>query len=188
MGQIEERGKKRARKRNLKKAILSAVQIAALTGVAVTIPNLPSALYKLGLINTDRNTAVIPRARNRYLKAGLLSHDKKGFLRLTSKGELALRRMQGGNVSAVSSKRWDGRWRVLAFDVSEKRKHLRPKIREALRAVGFIRLQDSVWIYPHDCEDFIVLLKADFRIGKEMLYMIVDELESDSWVRQRFGL
>ena len=52
---------------------------------------------------------------------------------------------------------------------------------------GFVRLQDSVWIYPYDCEDFMVLLKADFKIGKDVLYMIVDELEGDGRLRKEFG-
>jgi len=54
--------------------------------------------------------------------------------------------------------------------------------------IGFVHLQDSVWTYPYDCEDLIVLLKADFKIGKDILYMIVDELEGDWRLRKEFGL
>ena len=54
--------------------------------------------------------------------------------------------------------------------------------------IGFVRLQDSVWVYPYDCEDLIVLLKADFKIGKDVLYMIVDEMEGDTHLRKEFGL
>ena len=54
--------------------------------------------------------------------------------------------------------------------------------------IGFVRLQDSVWVYPYDCEDLIVLLKADFKIGKDVLYMIVDELQGDWERRKEFGL
>ena len=52
----------------------------------------------------------------------------------------------------------------------------------------FVRLQDSVWIYPYDCEDIITLLKADFQIGKDMLYMIVEMLEYDKRLRNHFDL
>ena len=85
-------------------------------------------------------------------------------------------------------KKWDGKWRVLIFDIPEKRKSVRNKIRQSLRTIGFMRLQNSVWIYPYDCEDFIILLKADFKIGKDVLYMIVEELEYDTPVKLYFGL
>lgn len=77
---------------------------------------------------------------------------------------------------------------MLIFDIPEQKKGLREKIRTTLQRVGFVRLQDSVWIYPYDCEDLITLLKADFKVGKDMLYMIVDTLEYDSPLRSQFGL
>ena len=61
-------------------------------------------------------------------------------------------------------------------------------MRRTLTAVGFVRLQDSVWLYPYDCEDLIVLLKADFKIGKDLLYLIVDSLENDTAFRKFFGI
>lgn len=53
---------------------------------------------------------------------------------------------------------------------------------------GFVRLQDSAWIYPYDCEDLIALAKANFRIGVNVLYMIVEKLEHDKYLREHFGL
>src|SRR3990167_4278610 len=85
-------------------------------------------------------------------------------------------------------KRWDGKWRVLIFDIPQTKNLLRDKLRRTLMAIGFIRLQDSVWIYPYDCEDLITLLKTDFRVGDQMLYMIVDSLENDDQVKEDFGL
>jgi|SRR3989338_3864421 len=188
MGELENRGKKRARKRNLKHAILASVQIASLAGIMMTAPNLPSALVKLGILNVDRSTGTINRARNRYVRAGLLARDKDGRLRLTPKGLTELRRTELMHAAVTKPRRWDGRWRILIFDIPEYRKTLRPQIRRSLQTVGFIRLQDSVWIYPYDCEDFIVLLKAELKIGKDILYMIVDELEGDTRIKEQFGL
>ena len=50
------------------------------------------------------------------------------------------------------------------------------------------RLQDSVWVYPYDCEDIIGLLKTDIGVGKDLLYMIADEIENDRHLRENFGL
>ena len=77
---------------------------------------------------------------------------------------------------------------MLIFDVREERKSLRDKIRRTLIAIGFERLQYSVWVYPYDCEDLITLLKADFKIGKDLLYIISDSIENDTWLKKRFNL
>ena len=77
---------------------------------------------------------------------------------------------------------------MLIFDIPEKRKPLREKIRSTLLSIGFLRLQDSVWIYPYQCEDLVNLLKADFKVGKDLLYLIVDSIENDKFFRKSFGL
>jgi CRISPR-associated endonuclease Cas2 len=76
----------------------------------------------------------------------------------------------------------------LIFDIKEERKGMRDKIRRTLNTIGFIRLQDSVWVYPYDCEDLIMLLKADFKIGKDLVYIIADSIENDKDLRLAFNL
>src|SRR3989344_3897454 len=58
----------------------------------------------------------------------------------------------------------------------------------SLTQIVFLKLQNSVWLYPYDCEDLISLLKADFKIGKDVLYMIVEKLENDWHLRKTFNL
>jgi len=57
-----------------------------------------------------------------------------------------------------------------------------------MQAVGFLRIQDSSWLYPYDCEEFMALLKADLHIGKDVLYAVVEEIENDKWIRKHFNL
>ena len=49
-------------------------------------------------------------------------------------------------------------------------------------------LQNSVWIYPFECNDYISLLKADLRLGKSVIYMSVDKIDGDAYLKERFGL
>ena len=121
------------------------------------------------------------------VKRGLLVY-QDGFLRLTSKGEMELKSLEMKDWKNMRPKKWDGRWRVLIFDIPEKRKPLREKVRNTLLSIGFMRLQDSVWLYPYDCEDFINLLKADFKIGKDLLYLIVESIENDKSFRKKFSI
>ena len=187
MGKIEERGKKRARKRNFKSAILKTVAVAGVLSIALVAPNVIGAMRKLGVDVLLGDTSAVARARRRLVKNGLLAYDGK-LLRLTQKGEVALRRLTLEEYATMPHGKWDGRWRVLIFDVPEYRRGVREQIRRTLNVLGFERLQDSVWVYPYDCEDLVTLLKADFKIGKDMLYMIVDELEHDKAIRKKFSL
>lgn len=57
-----------------------------------------------------------------------------------------------------------------------------------MRTLGFARLQDSVWVYPYDCEDVMALLKADLKLGAAMLYMVVEHIENDTHLRKQFSL
>src|SRR3989344_5935024 len=186
MGVIEESGRKRKRKRDFKYAILTLAKVSALVGIAVMAPNVPQGLQKMGLLpNALQSRSTIGRARRLLLRKGLLA-EKDGKLHLTNKGYSVLTILES-QYSIKKPSRWDGRWRVLIFDVPEYRKTVRDKIRRTLMHIGFVRLQDSVWVYPYDCEDLVTLLKADFRIGKDVIYMIVDELEGDARLRREFG-
>ena len=68
----------------------------------------------------------------------------------------------------------------LLFDIPERIKVYVNAFCATLVAIGFVRLQDSVWVFPYDCEDLITLLKADFKISEAVLYMIVETLENDA--------
>lgn len=186
---LEKRGKKRARRRDIRRALLTAVKISAVLGLAITAPKVITALHKTGIVDFNPSAdGAVARTRRQLIAAGFLARNENGLLRLTQKGSARLARLEARELVHKKPRRWDGRWRVLIFDVPEHRRSLRNKLRRTLLSVGFLRLQDSVWIYPYDCEDFILLLKADFRIGKDVLYMVVDELESDRDVRTHFGL
>ena len=187
MGKLEAEHTRKQKRVDLQKVLLGTVAAAGVLGVALVAPNVLGALSKLGMIPTKRQTDSIRAARNRLTQLGLLQYEGK-MLRLTAEGEKKLRSLELHNYQIPKQKRWDKKWRVLIFDIPEKRKTLREKVRRTLFAIGFVRLQDSVWIYPYPCEDLIMLLKADFKIGKDMLYMIVDTLEYDAPIRQCFGL
>lgn len=187
MGEIEHRSKKRARRKNLKKIILNTLYLSGAVSVALLAPNVLGALHRLGLDPTKRREESVRAARKRLIEEGLIT-EKSGMLSITKTGERELRMLDPRAYQLKKPKKWDGRWRVLIFDIPEKRKNIRLKLRLTLRTIGFVRLQDSVWIYPYECDDFVALLKTDFRIGKDLLYMIVDSLEGDQRFRTHFKL
>ncbi len=187
MAILEQSSKKKRSRQNINSIVLGTVASAGLLGLGLVAPNAIGAMAKLGLIPMRRQKEIINRARDRLVRQGLLKREGM-FLALTKKGEKVLKMLEAREFQTNRPKRWDSRWRVLIFDIPEYRKSLRDKIRNTLRMIGFVHLQHSVWVYPYDCEDLVALLKADFKVGKDMLYMIVEELEGDYKLKSHFDI
>jgi len=193
MGKLEQEIKKEIRNTRTQKAILGVIGIAGLLSVAVIAPNALQALGMLGLnkkvLRYKRNS--INKSVNHLVERKLLIYENKEgkkYLRLTDKGEQILRVFELHDYKIKKPKHWDRKYRIIIFDIKEERKITRNKLRNTLRSISFFRLQDSVWVYPYDCEDFITLIKADFKIGKDVLYIIADRIENDSFLKKHFGL
>lgn len=187
MGKLEQRSHIRTRSNDLQKIILGTVAAAGVLGIALVAPNVLKSMYDLGFLPRQRQDEYTRSSASKMVKKGLLAYDGKRY-RLTADGERMLHRWQMIDSKLDRPKRWDGKWRVMIFDIPEKLKGKRNALTRLLRQGGFRRLQDSVWVYPYDCEDILTLLKTDLGVGKYVLYMIVEELENDKRLRQEFAI
>ena len=114
---------------------------------------------------------------------------KNEHLLLTSRGEAVLDKYRlEENSLQKRNKKWDGKWRVVVFDIKERFRNIRNKVRSELQSFGFRKLQHSVWITPYDCDDLIALLKIDMRIAEDVEYMLVETLESEERFKIMFNL
>jgi CRISPR/Cas system-associated endoribonuclease Cas2 len=189
-GAIEARVAARAARGAIKSAILQTIAIGGIVSLAVMAPNVLSVLPRsVTRLLLDRSKSARNAAIGRLLKEGFLTReDFRGarVLRITKKGELYLARTIERKITPP--RRWDKKWRIVTFDIREKRHSTRDMVRREMKSVGFIKLQNSVWVHPYPCEDFITLLKANARIGKEVLYIVAEEVENDAFLREKFKL
>ena len=190
MGAIEDRIKKRVRKENIRHAILSTIATAGVFTVALAAPNVLKLLrYGPGVQSQYRSR--IRRSLDRLADRGFVVYRKKGKdarVELTPKGEILLLKLTSGMAHLTKPAKWDRRWRIVIFDVPEKRKLGRDNLRLMLTTIGFRKLQASVWVYPYDCEDLLSLIRADSRLQREVMYIVAEEIENDRIWRQKFGL
>lgn len=191
MGKLELESLRDRRHGYIKDAVLATLAISGLIAVSLIAPNTLQLLGKFGIVGKrlgDQSKTALTRLK----KAGLIEfveREGKSFARITSKGEKALEKYRARSAIAERArKRWDKRYRVVIFDIPSRRKGLRDSLRWHMKEIGFIQLQQSVWVYPHDCEDFIALLKTELHIGKQVTYMIVDRIENDAHIRRHFNL
>lgn len=177
------------RRSKINSAVIATVSVAGILAVAAVAPNALTLLGKTKLV--DQQKQKIKSSFSKLLKHGyLILQRDKGVMRvrLTKKGEWFAARIGEGKLAPKKSKRWDGKWRMLIFDIPENRKKSREQVRLMLAGLGFRRLQDSVWVYPYDCEDFITVLKIDLHLGRDVLYIIADKIENDKKLKEQFGL
>ncbi|MEK7063606.1 MAG: CRISPR-associated endonuclease Cas2 [Patescibacteria group bacterium] len=189
MGAMEERVGRSVRATKLNKAVIGTLATVGIIALAVLAPNAVGALGKIGFLPQRKYQT--KKAISRLIDSGHIRievRDGNSFARLTEKGESLARLMHVGKVVPRKPKRWDGKWRLVMFDIPERRRRDRARAREMLKLFKLYRLQDSVWVYPYDCEELIVLLKADLKIGKDMLYVIADAIEHDGHLRRHFNL
>lgn len=105
---------------------------------------------------------------NHLLKTGYLEKEIiKGepVLKITRGGKLKL--AQRFSYFKMREKHWDQQWRLVIFDISEKEKFLREKLRRKLKELGFGCWQKSIYISPFDLEeDMQEYLEAQRLTGK----------------------
>ena len=193
MENLEKNLKGRLRKSKIQKIILTSLYVAGVLSLAVLAPNALAILkqFDRGKIRRKNPLISVNAAITRLRERGLVVWEKSErgvFLRLTRQGEQSLTAFEKKGFKLATPAKWDGKWRVIIFDIHETKRGVRNKFRSTLMQIGFLKLQQSVWVYPYDCEELIALLKTDFKIGKDILYMIVDSIENDSWLQSSFNL
>jgi CRISPR/Cas system-associated endoribonuclease Cas2 len=185
MGKIE----KKVRKANIQRIILESIQVAGVLSMLALAPNVLWSMKKLGFKLHKRQSESIKRARQTLIKRQFIKLTGDS-LKITQSGKAYLLKclLLGEDKKLNVNKKWDKKWRVLIFDIPESRKSDRALIRRSLISIGFVKLQNSVWVYPYDCENIISLIKADAEIEDSMLYMIVEAIESDEHLKKHFNL
>jgi DNA-binding transcriptional regulator PaaX len=175
---------------DFKRIILTTVATAGILAIAVLAPNTLQVLkpflkkkkkYNLKYYLSQKTKKLI---KDGFLKINI--ENGKQFLSLTKKGERRL--LYYKITDKKENSKWDGKWRVVIFDVWENTRHKRNLLRNEIKDFGFIQLQRSVWIYPYECADFIELLKTNLSFGKNIRYMVVEKLDYDEKLRKYFGL
>ncbi len=125
----------------------------------------------------------------RLKKQGLIKIERKGaqiFIKLTEEGKKKAGRFQINDLKIKKPKKWDKKWRIIIFDISELKKILREAFRGKLKELGFYPLQKSVWVHAFDCQAEIELLREFFGLSEKELRLIVAENIGDDKELKKF--
>ena len=118
-----------------------------------------------------------------------VSETKDGLqLKLTVKGVKTAKYYQLDNLQILTPEKWDGKWRVVIFDIHEEKKLGRDALRRKLKQLEFYQLQKSIFCHPYPCENEIILLRETYKIQPYVKILIADKLENEDIIKKLFNL
>jgi hypothetical protein len=144
------------------------------------------------IFRTARQKSEYGEIVKRMVKKGFIQFvNKNGELKiiLTKKGKSVAREYLVEDYKKIKKPlKWDGKWRFVMFDISEEKKKIRNLLRFHLKKVGFVQVQGSVWVFPYPCEEIVTIIKANFKLSSEVIYITAESFEKDLYFRKFFKL
>ncbi len=119
----------------------------------------------------------------------LAEKDGKLYMEITENGRKLVKNFDYDNLELPRSKTWDRKWRLVVFDVPDKKKKERRALSKKLKDIGFYPLQESVFVYPYDCRDEIDFICELLSISRYVNYCLVETIDKrEGDLRQIFNL
>lgn len=177
--------------------VLKLVGAGVFLAGSIAIPTLPQALKPFISDQDEReawkrfNIPYLKRTLDRLEKQKLVKTEVKENVQIVEVTEAGKRKILKYALDTLQIKKpkfWDGKWRLISYDVPGDSKGLRELFRNYLRAWGFYPLHESVFLHAYPCENEIEFLKEYLAIGKYVRIFIVSKIEYDGPFRKFFGV
>ena len=116
--------------------------------------------------------------------------DGKIFVKLKDKNNLTVLKYSTKALLDFKRKRknWNKKWFLVFFDVPEIQRNKRNYLRKFLLDIGFYRYQQSVYIFPYECENELGLIKKIVEGAKYIKYIIAEKIEDEKLIKSFFKL
>jgi len=121
-------------------------------------------------------------------RRGLIKIFKVGerkYLELTKKGALEALFIKG---QLQKAQKWDGKWRMIVFDIPEDTRDKRDKLRFLLKANGYKLIQRSVFLNPYPLNREAIKYLNDTGLHKYIRIFRIDDTDNDADLKRKFGL
>jgi DNA-binding transcriptional regulator PaaX len=183
------------RRGELAKEILLMIAAGVAIPAAFLMPNIPfafkpllKALTKKSLVgkNASLIRSITYLKRNRLVSVG---HDgDQQILILSEKGRKKVLQFNADRMAIRKPRRWDGYWRIVLFDIPERRRPGREALRNKLKQLGFYQLQKSCFIHPFECKSEIDFVTELYEVSSYVNFVLAKEIEGQTLLQKMFGL
>jgi len=106
--------------------------------------------------------------------------DRGESIVFTNKATLAI-------VDKLSDKnRQDGKFRFVSFDIPESKRINRDQFRRAIKRMGFVQIQKSLWATNKNIGDFVDMAAKEYEVDEYVVYLVTKATNIDSFLNQTF--
>lgn len=179
-------------KSEIVKDVLRGLAVAGAISIAATSPYFATNLMRSFQKSKKYESKKIYDAFYKLNKSGYIKIERKNHqihIALTAEGKKKAGRFQIDSLKINKPKRWDGKWRIVIFDIAQLKNLQRNIFRAKLRELEFHPLQKSVWIHPYPCKDEIELLREFFGlIQKEIRLITAENIEDSAYLQEIFKI
>ena len=126
---------------------------------------------------------------SRLIEEGVIKkyyRGRKPYLELSQKGKKRLKKYLTKHLEIKFPRKWDKKWRIVIFDVPDKKKKSRDVLRRKLLSIGFLELQESVYVFPFDCWPEIDFLKRLLNLENYIQYIVAERIETETDLLKNF--
>lgn len=177
--------------------ILKLVGAGFFISASFTIPALPVILKPF--LKDENGYEAWKRFNIPYLKRILSRLEEEKLVQIkdvqnqqqveiTQRGRRRILRYALEELVIVKPKFWDGKWRLISYDIPGKYKRLRKVFREYLGNWGFYPLHESVYLHAYPCRQQVEFLREYLGIGEYVRFFSVSQIENDKLFRDFFGI
>ncbi|MEK7612689.1 MAG: CRISPR-associated endonuclease Cas2 [Patescibacteria group bacterium] len=107
---------------------------------------------------------------------------------LTQKGRILLTEGKVWNLTIPTPRRWDGRWRLVVFDIPVDKHKRRDSFRRRLQELGLTLYQNSVWVYPYPLEEIIRKIADFYKLSSCVSFIVAEDLTDEYKLMKRYNL
>lgn len=107
---------------------------------------------------------------------------------ITNKGKNIALTYQIDDIKIPAMKRWDGKWRIVLFDIPEKHKKARDALSQALKNAGFFKFQKSVFIHPFECKNEVDFVIEFFDMRPYVRLVVATDIDNALDLKKQFDL
>jgi len=174
------------------KDVLTWLFVAGVVSIAATSP-----YFIQNVLNANQKLKKYPKRKiqdtfSSFRRRGLLEIHRRNnqvSISLTREGKKKAGLFQINDLRIARPRRWDGKWRVLIFDIAHEKRSYREALRGKLKELGFFLWQKSVWVHAFNCKAEMELLRDFFGLSmQEMCLIVAEHIENDRKLREFFDV
>jgi hypothetical protein len=190
----EEQAIKYAKVKEILTLLASGVLLATafiMPGMAKILPQF-SENYKEDWKEWKKfNLAYLRRSLQRLKEQKLIEIEEDNDLttiKITTAGKRRVLKYALEELEINQPKFWDGKWRLIIYDIPQNKRRLSNLLSQTLKNLGFFALQKSVYLIPYPCQSQVEFIREYFGLGDNVLILEVNKIENDKPFREYFGL